>query len=168
MATQFTLINSTAVGSTPVSSVTFNSIPSTYTDLLVKMSVSTNASGTASANGTNINFNGVTTNRLYRRLEGNGSSVSSDTNANIPIGTVNASSSNYFSNQEIYIPNYNSCYYKSTIVQSVVEYNSPTATQDLVSGLWSSTAAITSLTIYPDAGSFIQYSTFYLYGIKNS
>jgi len=50
-----------------------------------------------------------------------------------------------------------------------VEYNSSVGTQDLVAGLWSSTAAITSLTIYPDASSFIQYSsTFYLYGIKNS
>jgi hypothetical protein len=36
----------------------------------------------------------------------------------------------------------------------------------LRSGLWSNTAAITSITIYPSAGNFTQYSSFALYGIK--
>jgi len=170
MATStYNLIASQVVGTGGASTITFSSIPQTYTDLLVVMSVSTNAAGTASANGTNINFNGVTTNRTYKRLEGSGSSVSSDGGSNIPVGTVNAGSSGFFSNQQIYIPNYTSSNYKSVSVDSVVEYNSSVGTQDLVAGLWSSTAAITSLTIYPDASSFIQYSsTFYLYGIKNS
>jgi hypothetical protein len=39
----------------------------------------------------------------------------------------------------------------------------------LAGGLWSSTSAITSITISDfSSNTIIQYSTFYLYGIKNS
>jgi len=34
--------------------------------------------------------------------------------------------------------------------------------------LWSNTAAITSVTLTPYAGSILQYSTIYLYGVKNA
>jgi hypothetical protein len=34
--------------------------------------------------------------------------------------------------------------------------------------LWSNTAAITSITLTPQAGSLMQYSTAYLYGVSNA
>ena len=36
----------------------------------------------------------------------------------------------------------------------------------LESGLWMSTSAVTSITLYPNSGNFAQYSSFALYGIK--
>jgi hypothetical protein len=37
-----------------------------------------------------------------------------------------------------------------------------------MSGLWMNTAAITSITILPNADNFAQYSSFALYGIKGA
>jgi hypothetical protein len=53
-------------------------------------------------------------------------------------------------------------------VDSVQEDNQTEAYIDVVAGLWSNTAAITSLSIKSNAGSFVQYSTAYLYGVKNA
>jgi hypothetical protein len=148
------------------SSVTFSNIPASgFTDLKIVASVSTDAAGSNSANGTNINFNGLTTNRTYRRLSGSGSGLSSDTGSGLPTGTVNGGSSNIFSNQEIYVYNYLSSGFKSVSVDSVVEWTGTASYSELINGLWSSTAAITSVTIFTDASSFIAGSEFSIYGL---
>jgi hypothetical protein len=36
----------------------------------------------------------------------------------------------------------------------------------LYSGLWQNTAAITSITMFPNSGNFEQYSSFALYGVR--
>jgi len=82
-----------------------------------------------------------------------------------------SSTSNTFSNNEIYISNYNSSSaYKSVSVDGVNENNATNARQSLTAGLWSSNTAISSVKLYPTDGSFtassfLQYSTFSLYGI---
>jgi len=73
-----------------------------------------------------------------------------------------------FSNGSLYIPNYTSSNYKSASSDDVTENNATTAFQYLEAWLWSNTAAITSLTLQPNLGSFPQYSSASLYGIKNS
>lgn len=80
---------------------------------------------------------------------------------------------NTFSNTEIYIPNYTSSNYKSVSSDSVQEANDTTNNNMwLLAGLWSNTGAITQIDIGADDTSssynFLQYSTFTLYGIKNS
>jgi len=172
MANTYTLIASNTVGVLGSSSISFSSIPATYTDLLVSTSARTTAVATNQAHW--IRFNGDTaTNYSARLLEGNGASAASYTNTGytyIYLGEATASTAtaNTFGSTNAYIPNYAGSTAKSVSVDAVSETNATTAYADLVTGLWTGTAAINSITILPTSGNFSQYSTFYLYGIKNS
>ena len=165
-----TLIASNTVGSGGASSINFASIPQTYTDLCVKVS----ARGNQSAVYTTafMTFNGDTSaSYSYLNLQGTGSAVnsgvaSSQTYEQIINATGTTATANTFNSTDIYIPNYTGSTYKSASSDDALETNATTAYLTLNAGLFSKTNAITSLTI--SATSFVQYSTFYLYGIKNS
>jgi len=164
MATaNYVLLEKITVGAAGASSVTFSSIPQTgYTDLVVKMSARD-----GSSNGTiYVSINGTTqTNQTMRRLEGNGASATSDNQSSIYFQMGYAShTANTFGSAEMYIPNYTSSNYKSISIDAIEENNAATAYSNLVAGLWSNTAAITSLNFQCNA-SFAQYTTFYLYGV---
>jgi len=164
------LITSVTVGSGGAASVTLpatGTIPQTYTDL--KIVVSGRADTTTT--GIDILFNGSSTSYSNKRLYGTGSSVASDSAATTYISNIMIDDSSYtastFGNGEIYIPNYTSSNYKSVSVDGVSENNATTALMMLTAGLWSNTAAITTILLRPNAGNFVQGSTFYLYGISN-
>jgi hypothetical protein len=169
MAANYVLLEKVTVGAS-VSSVTFNNIPQTgYTDLKIVMSNRDDRSATVS--DFYVGFNGVQTNLSMRRLYGDGSapSSSSASTGNAGIDDAASSTANTFANCELYIPNYTSSNYKSYSADSVTENNAGgagSAFAQITAGLWSSTSAITSVTIYAISGSnFVQYSTFSLYGI---
>jgi hypothetical protein len=167
MANTYTLIASYAASGT-VASIEFTSIPATYTDLLVKVSLrGTSNIGVA---GLILEYNSSSSNLTYIRLLGDGSAASSATSTIGQISVVQGgnATANTFSNQEIYIPNYTSANYKSANGDSVNENNATTEYMSLNRHLWNDTAAITSLKLSPNAGSLVQYSTAYLYGISNS
>lgn len=167
MANTLRLISSTTVGSGGTSAINFTSIPQTYTDLLVKISARNSDTGTA--NNLYVGFNGVNTNQSAKKLVGTGSSLSASTDGNIIINMVAASAtSNTFNNAEIYIPNYTTSQTKSVSIDSVNENNATDATSRLEAGLWSSTAAITSINLTGQSGNFVEHTTAYLYGISNS
>lgn len=167
MATTYTLIDKAILTGTQAS-ITFSSIPSTYTDLLVKLSARTDWSNGINADGIVIKPNGSSSNMTAKRLLGSGSAASSDTNTG-PIAAANASSTaSTFGNGEIYIPNYAGSNYKSISTDGVSESNASTTYMGLFANLWSDTSAISSLEIAGQNGSFVSGSTFYLYGIKNS
>lgn len=164
MATTYTLIASTTVGSGGASSIDFTSIPSTYTDLqlLVTHRVDVNSSGDQML----IKINGSTSTLTAIVLYGNGSTA---TSGSIP-GYVGSSTNtekttNTFSNTLAYFTNYAGSTYKSYSADSVQENNGTGAYAVVTSGLWSNTAAITSISLYTNNGKFVQYSTAYLYGI---
>jgi hypothetical protein len=166
MANTYVAIASTTVGSGGVNSVDFTSIPQTYTDLVVKISV-------RSSNDTlgfNMNINNSSSSISSRWIEGTGSGVSSYTSANSQVGyqNRNAATASTFANVEIYISDYTSSNNKSYSGEGVTENNATLAFQYFVSLLRSNTAAIDRLTfVHPDAGqTFVQYSTFTIYGIK--
>ena len=169
MANTYTLIEAKTLGSS-TASVTFTSIPQTYTDLLVKLSV---RQDTANA-GLFLRPNSSTTNLSHKKIYGDGASATSDSGSSIFIFCDgNWATSNTFNNSEVYIPNYTSSNYKSVSIDSVAENNSSSAGLSfvgLVAALWSDTTAITSLNFVPEGGgaNFISGSTFYLYGISNS
>lgn len=153
-------------------SVTFSNIPQTgYTDLKFVISGRTDAAQGA----TNLSFNGLTTNLTSRIIYGTGSaagsvSYASNIRAGYIVGTDYTAST--FANNEIYIPNYNSTSaYKSVSIDSVDENNATESYSMLSAGLWSSTSAITSVTLTVinngtgAAANFVQYSTFSLYGL---
>jgi len=166
MANTYTLIASATAGTGGIANFTFNSIPQTYTDLQILCSSKTNR-GTFNNDAMNLNLNGSTSNNTAIRLFGDGSSAYSQTNR----GIINnaAASSGVFSSTQIYIPNYASANYKSISAESVTETNGTEAYTQLHAQLWSDTAAITSLVLaVVDGTLFLEYSTAYLYGIKNS
>lgn len=166
MPANYVLLEKITVGAVLPASITFSNIPQTgYTDLIMKGSGRTTANTLIGG----FSFNGVTTNLSARQIYGTGSaagSTSSATNTN-SYGVIDAVSytANTFGNFEAYFPNYTSSAYKSFSVDGVVENNGTEAYSCLVAGLWSSTAAITSITFKPDDGNLTQYSTFYLYGV---
>jgi hypothetical protein len=168
MANTFELIASSTAGSGGVATFTFSSIPSTYTDLVLKLSLRSVGTSTGAAL---LRLNGSSANGIIGALEGTGSAASSwtDTSSyagNIPPSTYTAST---FSNNEVYIPSYNSANYKTSIVDSVTENNATAALADLQANLWSNTAAVTSITIAPNGtNNFAEFSTVYLYGVKNA
>jgi hypothetical protein len=160
----YTLIAHTEVGSGGTSGVVFSSIPASFTDLLVLASLRDNTSGVAGS--ARLKLNGSTANFSFRDLQGTGSSVGSGSGSNGFLGNTNGntSTSNTFSNLMLYLPNYRSANNKSYSVDSVSETNGTTIYQNLVAGLWSQTAAITSLEISADS-TILQYSSVTLYGI---
>ena len=167
-----TLIASNTVGSGGVASVTFSSIPATYTDLLIKCSGRTTYSGGV-YDDCSMKFNSSATSYNPTQLYSNGSAYSNSgfITTSAYIGTFNTSTltANTFNSNEIYIPNYASSNYKSYSVDNVEESNQTGVFQNLVGGLWSNTAAITSINIYSlNSSNFVQYSSFSLYGISNS
>jgi hypothetical protein len=168
MANTYELIEAKTLSS-PAASVTFTSIPGTYTDLLLSTSIRASSGGTISAG---LRFNGSTTNYSERLLYGTGSSAASANATTTSIQWANlgndTNTSNTFSNCQIYIPNYAGSTNKSVSTESVTENNATGADIYLDAGLWSDTAAITSLTLTASTPDFATNSTFYLYGIKNS
>jgi hypothetical protein len=168
MANTMTLIASSTVGVLGASSIDFTSIPSTYTDLCLKVSGRTLA--TFGADEFYVQFNGSTSGLSYRLLIGttnNGSAVSNTSSSGYVDGST--ATSNTFGSADIYIPNYASANYKSLSIDSVTEDNSTTTRPALSAELWSSTSAITSIRLISTTpANFVQYSTAYLYGINNA
>ena len=170
MANTYTLIASNTVGSGGTSAIDFTSIPATYTDLLLKLSVRTDRAGAVDDN-LNIKLNGATTNFTYVYLRGSGSAVASSSGSTGYIGATDAASAtaSTFASVEIYIPNYASANYKSMSADSVTENNATESYAFFHADLWSDTSAITSVGfVSGTSNNFVQYSTAYLYGIKNS
>jgi hypothetical protein len=170
MPNTYTLIANNIL-STTASSVTFSSIPATYTDLLIKISVRNN--GGSTQNTTLLSLINGTTGFTNRWLRGDGSSVISlpnlvGTSAYVGQNPGSGATSNSFDNTEIYIPNYLVSANKPFSTFSVQETNAATAYLGVTAGLWSNTAAITSITLDANGDSFVSGSSFYLYGIKNS
>jgi len=170
MANTFIKIASTTVGSGGASNITFSSIPSTYTDLCLKLSVRSNRS--ASEDGLGIAPNVATSGYTYRILSGNGSNASSVATAYEQIWAArvqgNTTTSNTFTSSEFYFPNYAGSNYKSASAEFITENNATEAYAYMSALLWSNTAAITSISLSAGAYSWLTYSTAYLYGVKNA
>ena len=167
MPNTYTLIASNTVGGAGASSVTFSSIPATYTDLVVFFSGRVQS---GSAYYGRFYFNNNTTGYTRRSVGGDGSATFSGAYSNeyTLISDEGTYTANTFSNFSAYIPNYAGSAYKSFSIDGVTENNATTSYAVLYAGLWSNSAAITSITFVPDTLNFVQYTTAYLYGIKNS
>ena len=172
MAKAFELIASSTVGSGGAADIDFTSIPSTFTDLCLVASARTNRTG-AQEDSLAISFNGSTANFTIVSLWGTGSAAQSSSytasGALRFVATTDSSTSNTFGNSSLYIPNYAGSTNKSFSMDAVTENNATEAWAFLTAGLWSNTAAINRITLTPLVGTSIkQYSTAYLYGVKNA
>jgi hypothetical protein len=172
MATTFEAIATVTVGSGGAANIEFTSIPGTYSDLAIKLSVRTSDTQDTGNVGMNMKINTATTGYTGRVLYGYGSTTGSYASNSQSIGTIvsgGAGVTSMFSNHEVYIPNYAGSTAKSYSVDAVSNVNSATLSEaDLIAKGQSSTSAITDLTFTCASGNFVQYSTATLYGIKNS
>lgn len=167
MPNTFELIASSTVGAGGAASIDFTSIPATFTDLCVKYSVRTSISSPYA--NVNIKFNGSSSSYTMIRLVGDGSSAASYSNTEIfDVAVGSTATASTFSNAEFYIPNYAGSTNKSVSGDAVGEHNATTSQAMLYAGLWSNTAAINQVTLTPTSGTFLQYTTAYLYGVKNA
>lgn len=174
MANTYVAIATTTVGAGGTGSISFTSIPGTYTDLLVKISARTNRN-VADGDDLKVVVNDSTSS-IYNniRLYGNGTgvggdSLSSTNNAYIGMATSANQTASTFGSTEFYFANYASSNSKGMLSDGLSENNATTALSTLGVWLWASSSAITKITISPYNGtSFDQYSTFTLYGISNS
>lgn len=172
MASSRYLISSQTLGSA-AASVTFSSIPATYTDLVLRYASRSDTSTTS----LNITFNSDTaTNYSSTYVYGDGTNAVSgrDTSvANINEAVksnATASTANTFTNDEIYIPSYTVAQNKPLSSSAAMEINSASNTYvGTGAHLWRNTAAISSIQLALAGGAnFVSGSSFYLYGIKNS
>jgi hypothetical protein len=161
----YTLIASTTIGSTG-SSLTFSSIPQTYTDLVI---VSNALRGISGSGGdlVRLQFNGDTSsNYSWTQGYGNGSSAVSNNSTNQTQAFAGAAAdatgtSNWCPNICHILDYANTTTYKSALAR----VNQNGSYTGIVINLWRSTAAINSIYLTATNG-FTAGSTFKLYGIE--
>ena len=169
MANTYTLISSNVLSSS-AASVTFSSIPATFTDLVVRFSGRSDESGQTRSDLILV-VNGTSANYSYTRLIGSGSAATSSRvsgTVSFGPGDINAadSTANTFTNGEIYIPSYLASQNKQISSILAQENNTTSAFIRAYANLWSNTAAITSITIGTNSGYLVSGTTATLYGIK--
>jgi hypothetical protein len=170
MANTYTLISKTILTSA-AGSVSFTSIPTTYTDLVLFSSYRGTNPGTYDQ--LRMTFNG-TNNWSFRGVYGYGSGVgseglSSQSGGKVALGVGADATANTFSNDYYYIPNYLSSVSKSVSSDVVGENNATDVFMGLYANLNATTSAIDTITLVSqNSTNFVSGSSFYLYGIKNS
>jgi hypothetical protein len=164
----FESIATTTVGSGGVASVTFSSIPATYTHLQIRGIVQLEQSGEM-----DLQFNSDTAaNYSYHRIYGSGSSVVVEGAANTSQATVGyyVSAASIFNGFVIDILDYaNTSKYKTIKSLNGTDTNGG----GLIvfdSSSWRSTSAITSIKFFSKdiSRDLNQYSSFALYGIRSA
>ena len=154
----FESISTVTVGS-PQSTITFSSIPATYTHLQVRGFVANNA--------TNCNFymsfNGNTATNGHAVL-GDGSTVFTDYNSTGLIYNMRTNTGQFvFITDLLDYTNTN----KNKVIRTLSGGDANGAGRvEIASGFINNTAVVSSLSIAPNEGNFPQYSTVSLYGIK--
>jgi hypothetical protein len=174
MPSTYTLISSNVLASS-AASVTFSSIPATYTDLVLR--ISARQDGASNGGRLTLRFNGDSaTNYSRLGVAASGASVGNISNSSATYfraadADADNDTANTFSSAEIYIPNYTATTSRPISNFGVAENNSTTATgPTIIAGLYRGASAITSIVINDEISSwnFVSGSSFYLYGIKNS
>jgi hypothetical protein len=157
-------------------SVTFSSIPLTYTHLQIRLLVRTTRTADGGAS-TYMQFNGDTGSNYSRHSiygYASGSTTYVDNGANSTYMWVNITGTDfnaagYFSSGVIDIFNYAKTNQYKTVRS--IGGNATNNTQGQFAyheNAWRNTNAVTSITLFPNANNFTANSQFALYGIKGS
>jgi hypothetical protein len=158
----YTLIASNTLSSN-AGSITFSSIPGTYTDLILVSNIIGNAT---QENYFRLNSD-TGSNYSSTLLAGNGTSATSVRFSNQDVAYISRLATSVVTN-----PNYNSIlsfmdYANTTTYKTAIaRANNAGAATEAVVSLWRSTSAVNSITILPSTSSYASGSTFKLYGIE--
>ena len=164
VASSYESIATVTVGSGGASSVSFSSIPSTFTHLQVRGIIFTSG-----ATNPSFNFNSDTTSSYsWHHLWGTGSAANSNSGSTQTFMYFNYNpSSSYPSAFVMDVLNYASTsQYKTCRAIAGSDTNGGTSEMALWSGLWQKTNAISSITFNGALANFANYSHFALYGVK--
>jgi hypothetical protein len=165
MPTTYEPIATTTLGSA-AATITFSSIPATYTDLRLVIV----ATATTAAPDIQLQFNGVTTTTYSRTsLIGTGSSAISNqaSSQSYILLDYTGLSTTVPSLYEIDVFSYAGSTNKTLLAKTAEDRNGSGDIFTTV-GLWRSTAAITSINLFLSAYNFATGTTATLYGIKNA
>lgn len=160
MAVTYEPIATTTLGSA-AASVTFSSIPSTYTDLILIIdgSVTGNA-------GIQLRFNSDSnSNYSFTRMTGDGTSASSDRSSNATFMELGYYLSTTRNMNILHIFNYANTTTFKTVLNRANAQSSNIGTQAYVE-LWRKTPEAINTILIQNANQFTSGSTFTLYGIK--
>lgn len=163
MALTYEPIATTTLGSA-AASITFSSIPSTYTDLRV---VITSLNSSNNQDGKLTFNNDTATNYSDLHVYGDGASAGTyreTSQAYIAIFSLSNIVTNGASMAQIDIFSYAGSTYKTVLIRTANDKNGSGSTAATV-GLWRSTAAITRLDLALTAGNYNAGTTATLYGI---
>ena len=169
MAGTYEIISTQTLG-TAAATISFSSIPQTYTDLILVSSSRSTSSGGYDDNVA-YRFNGDTANNFSRTtLSGDGTSASSFRAINEPalfiaLQNLSTAPANTFSPNTLHVFNYtNATTFKTVLSRAAISGSLVRACV----GLWRKTPeAITTITVFSlSVANFAVGSTFSLYGIK--
>jgi len=156
-----------ALGDNPIS---FNSIPQTYTDLVIQMSIRGAVTGGYDSLG--MYFNGLQSNISNNSLFSTGTSVGAGRSTYRAMATLNTelNSPSVFSIVTITIPNYAGATFKQIMVENILETTGSVGYSQMISQLWSNTAAITAVSF--DTGTsgqnLVRLTSVNLYGVNSN
>ena len=174
MPNTFELIASSTVGAGGAASIDFTAIPSTYTDLCLNYSVRSNRSDYGDNMAVRLNGSSSSVYSYIRLVAYGGSTVGSFSGSSVAstvtaVVTGNTATSSTFGSGQIYLPNYLSSNNKSASIDGVTENNAASVLTEFDAYLAAITSAVNQITLIPVSGTlFQQYSTAYLYGVKNA
>jgi hypothetical protein len=164
----------TATGTGSSDTITFSSIPQTYTHLQIRIFAKGANTGNGVGTGSAMVFNGDTTTTNYRRHSINGFATGvSANNGNDNafwdiIGSASGLSDMYAVNV-IDILDYTNTS-KTKVVRNLLgeDTNGNGSRLGPLSGLWNNTSAITSISLQSFGGNFLTPTHIALYGIKGN
>lgn len=159
-----TLYQTATVGSGGAASIEFTNIPQTGKDILLLLSLRSNAAFEVAFSRVRIN-NDDGSGRFFR---GSGSAASTDTYSagNLAEGCGGESTANTFGNTAFYLFDYTASTAKSYSVDAMTENQGTLVRTALNAGVTTSTAAVTSLLIEDVGDTLLQYTSASLYIIS--
>lgn len=164
-------IQTYTVGAGGQAVISFTIIPATYKHLQIRGIGRSDYSGASTNLLYKMNSDSTAANYTYHVLRGDGSTASATggTSLNLlgnDIITANTGTANTFGTIVCDVLDYaNTSKYKTQRNLGGRDHNG-SGFIAVDSSLWLSTAAVTQIDLYPQNGSWMQYSSFALYGIK--
>lgn len=172
MAKTYEPIATTTLAS-DTASISFSSIPGTYTDLKLIMIVRSTV--VAIDADLRVTFNGSGAANYYRTgISGIGTatqtSIKQTATTNIVLGRPVAASATagVFSMINVDIAKYSSATLEKPLLSRMASDQNGSGTVSIIAGLWFNTSAITSLTLTPQSNNFATGTKATLYGIKEA